>query len=233
LILRAKSCFGGGRALADGHVQRPRHDIACDTPMTSTCHAIGRALGGRRTTTALGVLIAGLIAAHCNGLSAQEAPAADASGNGLKIPRYVSLKSDRVNLRQGPGTEYPIAWVFRRAGLPVEVIKEFEAWRQIRDAEGTTGWVLSTMLSGRRTAVILPWEANGQAQGDGKQEAKPSVILHSDDSERSRAVAQVEAGVLASIISCNGRWCRVSISGFRGYIEQTKLWGAYQGEVIN
>ena len=143
-----------------------------------------------------------------------------------QVPRFVSLKSDRVNLRQGPGTEYPTAWVFRRAGLPVEVIKEFEGWRQVRDAEGTTGWVSGTMLSGRRTAVILPWLVrSGQAE--------PAVaVLRDDDSERAKAIAQVEAGVLASIIGCDGRWCRVSVGGFRGYIEQTKLWGAYQGEVI-
>jgi len=158
-------------------------------------------------------------------LSAQGTPP-PAGGTGLPVPRFVSLKSDRVNLRQGPGTEYPTAWVFRRAGLPVEVIKEFESWRQVRDAEGTTGWVLGSMLSGRRTAVILPWEVKaGQAQ-------QTLAALRDDDSERAGAVAQVEAGVLASIITCDGRWCRVSVGGFRGYIEQTKLWGAYKDEVI-
>jgi SH3-like domain-containing protein len=178
----------------------------------------------------------GLIAATATSLAGQQMPrAADAAGSGLPIPRYVSLKSDRVNLRQGPGTEYPIAWVFRRAGLPVEVIKEFEGWRQVRDADGTTGWVLGSMLSGRRTVVILPWEVRG---GDAKADIKGERVqamatLRDDDSERSRPIAHVEAGVLASIITCDGRWCRVSINGFRGYIEQTKLWGAYQGEVIN
>jgi SH3-like domain-containing protein len=144
----------------------------------------------------------------------------------LPVPRFVSLKSDRVNLRQGPGTEYPTAWVFRRAGLPVEVIKEFDSWRQVRDAEGTTGWVLGSMLSGRRTAVILPWEVKaGQSQ-------QTMAALRDDDSERAGEVAQVEAGVLASIITCDGKWCRVSVGGFRGYIEQAKLWGAYKDEVI-
>ena len=160
------------------------------------------------------------------GLSAQGTPAPAAGATGLPVPRFVSLKSDRVNLRQGPGTEYPTAWVFRRAGLPVEVIKEFESWRQVRDAEGTTGWVLGSMLSGRRTAVILPWELkSGQGQS-------ALAVLRDDDSERADPVAQVEAGVLASIITCNGKWCRVSVGGFRGYIEQTKLWGAYKDEVI-
>ena len=161
------------------------------------------------------------------GLAAQPAPEPQGTGaSGLALPRFASLKSDRVNLRQGPGTDYPTAWVFRRAGLPVEIVKEFESWRQVRDAEGTTGWVLGSMLSGRRTAVVLPWEQKaGQPQ-------PASAALRDDDSATARPLAYVEAGVLASIISCDGRWCRISVGGFRGYIEQVKLWGAYQGEVI-
>jgi SH3-like domain-containing protein len=161
------------------------------------------------------------------GLCAQPASDGQATGaSGLALPRFASLKSDRVNLRQGPGTDYPTAWVFRRVGLPVEIVKEFESWRQVRDAEGTTGWVLGSMLSGRRTVLVLPWELKaGQAQ-------PASVALRDDNTASASALAFVEAGVLASIISCDGSWCRISAGGFRGYIEQTKLWGAYQGEVI-
>ena len=178
----------------------------------------------RAIACALALVLCAVAAAKLAAQGASGAPAANASG--LPIPRFVSLKSDRVNLRQGPGTEYPTAWVFRRAGLPVEVLKEFESWRQVRDAEGTTGWVSGTMLSSRRTAVILPWEVRpGQSE-------PVLAVLRDDDSEGSKAIAQVEAGVLASIISCDGRWCRVSVGGFRGYIEQTKLWGAYPSEVI-
>ena len=138
-----------------------------------------------------------LLPDRVDGPGAQGTPA-PAGATGLAVPRFVSLKSDRVNLRQGPGTEYPTAWVFQRAGLPVEVIKEFESWRQVRDAEGTTGWVLGSMLSGRRTAVMLPWEVKaGQTQ-------QTLAALRDDDSERAGAVAQVEAGVLASIITCDG-----------------------------
>jgi SH3-like domain-containing protein len=187
---------------------------------------ICRALDVTRAASAW-ALVLWLGLAGASGAAAQSPPGAPASAaSGLPVPRFVSLKSDRVNLRQGPGTEYPATWVFKRVGLPVEVVKEFESWRQVRDAEGTTGWVLGTMLSGRRTAVILPWEVKGE------QKQQVAVALRDDDSESARAVAHVEAGVLASIISCDGRWCRVSISGFRGYIEQAKLWGAYQGEVI-
>lgn len=147
------------------------------------------------------------------------------SGSGLPVPRFVSLKSDRVNLRNGPSTEYPTGWVFRRAGLPLEVIKEFEAWRQVRDAEGTTGWVLQTLLSGRRTGLVLPWEIK-------RGKPKPQVPIFESDSERSRIVVNVEAGVIANLHTCDGRWCRVSVENYAGYIEQKKLWGVYDGEAI-
>jgi SH3-like domain-containing protein len=168
-----------------------------------------------------------LAAATATSLRAHETTTTPEKGpSGLPIPRFVSLKSDRVNLRQGPGVEYPTAWVFQRAGLPLEVVREFESWRQVRDAEGTTGWVLATMLSGRRTALVLPWEAKSGESG------AVVVTLHDRDNDKSSAVAGLEAGTLASIISCDGHWCRVSIDGYRGYIEQTKLWGAYKGEVV-
>jgi len=145
--------------------------------------------------------------------------------SGLPLPRYVSLKSDRVNLRQGPGTEYPTAWVYRRAGLPLEVIEEFEAWRKVRDAEGTTGWILSSLLSGRRTALVLPWELKPGTP-------RPQVPLQHSDSTRSRPIAMIEAGVIADVQSCDGAWCYVAIDSFKGYLEQTKLWGVYPREKV-
>lgn len=152
-------------------------------------------------------------------------PAAAPSGSGLPVPRFVSLKSDRVNLRNGPGTDYPTGWVYRRAGLPVEVVKEFEAWRQVRDAEGATGWVLQSLLSGRRTGLVLPWERKSGTE-------PPVVAIHASDTESSNVVAKVEAGVIADLHTCDGRWCRVTVEQFGGYIEQKKLWGVYEGETI-
>jgi SH3-like domain-containing protein len=168
---------------------------------------------------------AGLPQARAQDADAAAAAAGVPSGSGLPVPRFVSLKSDRVNLRNGPSTEYPTGWVFRRAGLPLEVIKEFEAWRQVRDAEGTTGWVLQTLLSGRRTGLVLPWEIK-------KGQPNPQVPIYENDSERSRIIVNVEAGVIANLHTCDGRWCRVSVENFGGYIEQKKLWGVYDGEAI-
>jgi SH3-like domain-containing protein len=159
---------------------------------------------------------------------AQESGAAEAgkgSVSGLPIPRFVSLKSDEVNLRAGPGKDYPTQWVFRRAGLPVEIIKEFDTWRQVRDADGVTGWVSQALLSGRRTAQVLPWEVKQGAEA-------PKLELKADDSERAPATALVEAGVIANLQSCDSRWCFVTVETFKGYVEQSKLWGIYPGEII-
>lgn len=145
--------------------------------------------------------------------------------SGLPLPRFVSLKSDHVNLRSGPGTDYPTAWVFRRAGVPLEVVKEFEGWRQVRDADGANGWVLQSFLSGRRTALILPWEIKGEG-------ARPRVDLRSSDSDRAGTVVMVEAGVVANLLSCDGRWCEVTIDRHKGYLQQKTLWGVYEGEII-
>jgi SH3-like domain-containing protein len=147
------------------------------------------------------------------------------AGSGLPVPRFVSLKSDKVNLRKGPGTDYPIGWVYRRAGLPLEIIKEFESWREVRDAEGVTGWVLQAFLSGRRTALVLPW-----ARKSGKP--PPLVHIRENDSTRSKVVANVEAGVIADLHACDGKWCRVTVDQYSGYVEQKKLWGVYEGETI-
>jgi len=174
----------------------------------------------------LRLLLTTVICAVATLAAAQPGSGSVAGASGLPVPRFVSLKSDRVNMRNGPGTDYPTAWVYRRAGLPLEVIKEFEGWRQVRDADGAAGWVMQSFLSGRRTALVLPWEIKAGA-------AVPKVALRRDDSERARAVAMIEAGVIANLASCDGRWCSVNIDKFHGYIEQKKLWGVYEGEVIN
>src|SRR5947208_15020597 len=72
--------------------------------------------------------------------------------SGLPVPRYVSLKSDHVNVRAGPTKDNDVAWVYTRAGLPVEITAEFENWRRVRDSEGAEGWVYRSVLAGRRRA---------------------------------------------------------------------------------
>jgi SH3-like domain-containing protein len=157
---------------------------------------------------------------------AQEPPGGR-RGTGLPVPRYVSLKSDRVNLREGPSKDHRTAWVFQRAGLPVEIIAEYETWRRIRDSEGTEGWVLHSLLSGRRTALVMPWAKGGV----------PPIPLLDRPDDHGETVARLEPSVIAHVRDCNGTWCRVVIvmDGARdvdGYIRQERLWGVYPNEKV-
>lgn len=154
--------------------------------------------------------------------AAQDPKAAGNTGaSKLPLPRFVSLKSNRVNVRKGPSIEHAVAWVFSRAGLPVEVIAEFENWRQIRDSEGSEGWVFHALLSGRRTALVMPWVKERQ-----------EVTLLDAASSRADTVAQLEPGVLGSIYKCDGKWCNFAIGDYTGWIQQEKLWGVYRGEEL-
>lgn len=149
----------------------------------------------------------------------------DATARGQALPRYVSLKPNRVNLRSGPGTEYPTVWIYKREGLPLEIVKEFEGWRQVRDADGASGWVLQSLLSSRRTALIDPWDAKAGA-------VPPQIALYVSESDSGGIVANIEAGAIANVLSCNGNWCWVTLDRFKGYIQQKKLWGVYEAEII-
>lgn len=156
--------------------------------------------------------------------------AAEPTVKPLLLPRFASLKPSRANLRSGPGTEYPTVWVYHREGLPLEIIKEFEGWRQVRDADGASGWVLQSFLSARRTALIEPWELKTAAGKTGVP--PPQVALLSDDNDKAGVVVKVEAGVIANVLTCDGAWCWVTVEKFKGYIQQKKLWGVYDKEVL-
>ncbi len=135
----------------------------------------------------------------------------------LPLPRFVSLKSDRVNLHEGPSKEHRTLWVYKRAGLPVEITAEFEIWRKIRDSEGVEGWVLHSLLSGRRTALVAPWK-------------KEPLLLTASD--HATPVAKLSPGVIATLRRCDGDWCRVAGPGFDGYMKEESLRGAYPGEKV-
>jgi SH3-like domain-containing protein len=139
----------------------------------------------------------------------------------LPVPRFVSLKSDKVNVRKGPSTDQAIVWVFSRAGLPVEVIAESDNWRRVRDSEGADGWVFHSLLSARRTALVTPWS-----------KGEERVPLYNSNSTGSRAVAELQSGVLGNVLSCDGEWCNVSVDDYSGYVQQDKLWGVYKGEEV-
>jgi SH3-like domain-containing protein len=143
------------------------------------------------------------------------------AASGLPVPRYVSLKPDRVTVRGGPNRDHEIAFVFTRAGLPVEITAESDNWRRIRDSEGSEGWVYHSLLSGRRTALV-----------SAKQKDELVPLYDKADAE-SDLVARLQPGVLASVKHCSGTWCRIFGTGFDGWIVQDRLWGVYPNEKID
>jgi SH3-like domain-containing protein len=168
-------------------------------------------------------LIIGLLVA----LAAGSAVAAQAEGptgpSGLPLPRFVSLKSERVNVRSGPAKDNQVNWVYTRVGLPVEIIAEYDNWSRIRDWEGAEGWVLHSLLSGRRTGLV---SATAKKVDD-------FVPIHASADLASAVTARLQSGVLATVRRCDGHWCRISGEGFDGWIEQERLWGVYPGEKVD
>lgn len=169
--------------------------------------------------------LAGCLLALAAFLTAEHAPAQTSKGpSGLPLPRFVSLKSKKVNLRIGPGTTYAASWMYLKSGLPVEIIQEYDNWRKIRDSDGTEGWVNQALLSGNRTAVAAPWM---KAKG-------PDIYvnMHREPQTGSAIIAKLEPGVVVHLSECNGDWCEADYDGTDGWVSQGEIWGAYPGEVF-
>ncbi|NBN80172.1 aspartyl-trna synthetase [Microvirga tunisiensis] len=159
-------------------------------------------------------------------LVAVTTPAADAQtrtgASGQSIPRFVSLKSDRSNVRLGPSDGHEVAWTYVKSGLPIEITQEFENWRRVRDWEGKEGWLFHSLLSGRRTVLVTPWE----------QGTTTTTPLYAQPDVDSGVVAYLAPKVLANVKSCAKGWCRIEGRDYDGWIDQTRLFGVYPDEVI-
>ncbi len=157
------------------------------------------------------------------GLVGTSGPAAWAE-TGLPVPRFVTVAASEANLRAGPGSRYPIRWVLVRPQIPVEVVDEFDVWRQVRDWEGVEGWIHQSLLTGRRTVRV----AGGEAAA---MRARPNG--------ESRLVARVEPGVIGRLIACPavagtpGDRCLVAVSDLRGWLPRHVLWGVYADEIVD
>ncbi len=166
---------------------------------------------GTRRRRVLAMLLS-LLPVLAAGVAAQEA--ARIGESGLPLPRFASLASDEVNMRTGPGSKYPIRWVYRRRGLPVKIVAESDQWRQVVDPEGERGWIHSSLLSRRHTVLVT---------GDGVAEVRRSP------SADARVLLRIEPGVIVELVSCQDRWCLVDLEGDRGWLRRERLWGIDPG----
>ncbi len=134
------------------------------------------------------------------------------------LSRFASLRSNSVHVHVGPGNNYPIEWRFIRQGLPVEIIAEFDTWRRIRDYQGTEGWVHKSLLSGKRTIIVM-----GSLQN-----------LYGKPDSQSSIVARLEPGVIATVTETQLNWCKVEIRNdqghFKGWLLRKDVWGIYADE---
>lgn len=128
---------------------------------------------------------------------------------GLPMPRFVSLKVGQGNVRRGPGTAYRIDWQFVRRGMPLQVIAEYENWRNVRDRDGMGGWIHFALLSGARTVIV-----------DGE-----NVQMHREPSVDAPLAAIAQTGVVAQLGDCENGWCRIEASGYEGWVRDDTIWG--------
>ena len=162
---------------------------------------------GRRPTTAPGGgrAAAILLAALLGSLPAP-LPAMAQVEQSPSLPRFASLKSDEARMRAGPGDQYPIEWVYRRRGLPVEIVAEFDHWRRVRAPDRTEGWMHRALLSIQRTIVV---------QGEVR-------TMHAEPATWAPPVARLEPGVIVDVQTCDKEWCHVSVAGREGWLRKVE-----------
>ncbi len=147
------------------------------------------------------------------------APPDKGSITGLPLPRFASLRTDDVNFRAGPGTRYPIEWVYKRRELPVEIEREFDVWRLVRDPENNRGWVHAATLAAHRT-LIVTGHANQVLRAAPRDDAAP--------------VAKLEPGVIGRVRRCASEtdWCEVQVKDYKGWMKREAFWGTKPGEAV-
>ncbi len=162
------------------------------------------------------VAVLSLIAMMTSAL-AQALP--DEGETGLTLPRYVSLRSNHINARSGPGIRYPIEWVYMQKDAPVQIIAEFELWRKIKDWQGSESWMHKSMLSGKRTVkVTTPGQNN----------------IYDKPDYQSKIIAKVEDDVVGEVVKCpkDNRFCLVKFGSIEGWIPKNNVFGIFSDEII-
>ena len=159
------------------------------------------------------LLITILLTVLCFDIYAKKGPVTN-----LQLPRFVSLKSNDVNLRVGPSVNYPIELKYTQNNLPVEIIDEFDVWRKIKDSENNIGWLHKSLIKGDRFVLTV----------DKKNVTK--IIYNRPNGNQ---IGIVEKNNILSLESCLKNWCLVSHQKIRGWLSKEFIWGVYETEVYN
>jgi len=162
-------------------------------------------------------VLAGFAALAFGGVAAPAAAQEASVHSNQPVPRFATINSSRVNMRQGPGQDHRILWVFEsQQGLPVEIVAETETWRQIRDPDGDLGWVHRSLLSDARSVMIT-----GELR-----------TLRRRPAHDARPLARLEPRVIARLNQCTEEWCEISIQSLTGWVQHDDVWGVYPYEVV-
>lgn len=175
-----------------------------------------------KSLVSISVVTAGIIAGDVT-FSKNEALAKSVGKSGLPLPRFVSIKANKVNMRVGPGIDYKVDWMYTKSGLPLEILQEFDNWRKVRDSEGAEGWISKSLLSGKRTAIVAPWK---------KGETNGFITMKNDPSSDASIIAKMEPGLVVKVSTCQNSWCQVEANSIKGYAPQSQLWGVYPDEIV-
>ena len=132
-----------------------------------------------------------------------------------ETPYWASIDSGRAMMRTGPGRNYPATWLYVRPDLPIRVLDVYQSWRKIQDPDGTVGWMLVSLLSNTRTAIV---------RGDGL------ASLHEQPNEAAPVRFRAEPGVVGRVSRCGAGWCHFDVAGRSGYIRTGRIWGVGDNE---
>ena len=159
------------------------------------------------------ILITFLFVLICSNLYGKKGPVTN-----LQLPRFVSLKSDNVNLRIGPSLNYPLVLKYTRKNLPIEVIDEFDVWRKVKDYENNIGWLHKSLIKGERFVLIVN---------------KDQVIKNIHNRPNGKVIGIVKRNNILNLERCLMHWCLISHKDIKGWLSKESIWGVYENEVYN
>ena len=122
---------------------------------------------------------------------------------------FLSLKKNEVNVRVGPSKDYPIKFTYKKKYLPLQILDKFENWKKIKDFENNSGWIHTSLLSKKKSAINI----------------KNNSILYKKSTIFSEPIAKLETGRLVLIKKCKVKWCKITSGKYTGWIEKKYLWG--------